>query len=141
MDGFIDIIIIGGVIVLIVVRIIDFLRKLSARFSAQIEQAANTTPKPDIEQRSEPYEKQEKTRTIVAPELTYELKIARENKSRQKAKQTAEKNSTSSANKAASKIVANEAKSDINNENAEFDLRQAIIYSEIMKPKYNDEDI
>ena len=141
MDGFIDIIIIGGVIVLIVVRIIDFLRKLAARFSAQIEQTANTTHEPYSEEREANVQSTETDTTATPkPELTYELKIARENKVRQEAKHSTEKNSTSSS-KASYKKVANEAESDIRNEENEFDLRQAIIYSEIIKPKYDNEEI
>ena len=141
MDGFIDIIIIGGVIVLIVVRIIDFLRKLSARFSAQIEQTANTTHEPYSEKRESTVQSNETDTTATPkPELTYELKIAKENKVRQEAKHSTEKSSTSS-NKTTYKKVANEAESDICNKENEFDLRQAIIYSEIMRPKYGDEEI
>ena len=140
MGSLIDIIIIGGVIVLIVVRIMAFLRRLSARFSTEIEQTAKATQESGSEEKRS-YGKEVVTGTSATPELTYELKIARENKSRQRAKQTAEKNSTPSAGKAIGNKIANEVKSDSANEGGEFDLRQAIIYSEIMKPKYSDEEI
>ena len=139
MGSLIDIIIIGGVIVLIVVRIMAFLRRLSARFSTKIEQTAKATQESGSEEKRS-YGKEVVTGTSATPELTYELKIARENKSRQRAKQTAEKNSTPS-DKAIGNKIANEVKSDSANEGGEFDLRQAVIYSEIMKPKYSDEEI
>ena len=136
MGSFIDIIIIGGVIVLFIVRIMKFLRKLGARLSAQVEQPAITTQESNSDKKM-----YDNSNTTATPELIYELNIAQENKTRKKAKATTEKESERSGQKAASNRRRNKEESDISNEGEEFDLRQAIIYSEIMKPKYSDEEI
>ena len=136
MGSFIDIIIIGGVIVLFIVRIMEFLRKLGARLSAQVEQPAITTQESNGDKKM-----YDNSNTTATPELTYELNIAQENKSRKKAKPSTENESERFNQKATSNIRRNKEESDISNEGEEFDLRQAIIYSEIMKPKYSDEEI
>lgn len=136
MGSFIDIIIIGGVIVLFIVRIMEFLRKLGARLSARVEQPAITTQESNSDKKM-----YDNSNTTATPELTYELKIAKENKARKKAKPSTENESERFNQKATSNRRRNKEESDISNEGEEFDLRQAIIYSEIMKPKYSDEEI
>ncbi|MBQ5635886.1 MAG: hypothetical protein IIV10_06200 [Alistipes sp.] len=136
MGSFIDIIIIGGVIVLFIVRIMKFLRKLGARLSAQVEQPAITTQESNSDKKM-----YDNSNTTATPELTYELNIAQVNKSRKKAKPSTENESERFNQKATSNRRRNKEESDISNEGEEFDLRQAIIYSEIMKPKYSDEEI
>ena len=136
MGSFIDIIIIGGVIVLFVARIMEFLRKLGARLSAQVEQPAITTQESNSDKKM-----YDNSNTTATPELTYELNIAQVNKSRKKAKPSTENESERFNQKATSNRRRNKEESDISNEGEEFDLRQAIIYSEIMKPKYSDEEI
>ena len=136
MGSFIDIIIIGGVIVLFIVRIMKFLRKLGARLSAQVEQPAITTQESNSDKKM-----YDNSNTTATPELTYELNIAQVNKSRKKAKPSTENESERFNQKATSNRRRNKEESDISNEDEEFDLRQAIIYSEIMKPKYSDEEI
>ena len=136
MGSFIDIIIIGGVIVLFVARIMEFLRKLGARLSAQVEQPAITTQESNSDKKM-----YDNSNTTATPELTYELNIAQVNKSRKKAKPSTENESERFNQKAPSNRRRNKEESDISNEGEEFDLRQAIIYSEIMKPKYSDEEI
>ena len=136
MGSFIDIIIIGGVIVLFIVRIMKFLRKLGARLSAQVEQPAITTQESNSDKKM-----YDNSNTTATPELTYELNIAQVNKSRKKAKPSTENESERFNQKATSNRRRNKEESDISNAGEEFDLRQAIIYSEIMKPKYSDEEI
>ena len=136
MGSFIDIIIIGGVIVLFIVRIMKFLRKLGARLSAQVEQPAITTQESNSDKKM-----YDNSNTTATPELTYELNIAQVNKSRKKSKPSTENESERFNQKATSNRRRNKEESDISNEGEEFDLRQAIIYSEIMKPKYSDEEI
>ena len=136
MGSFIDIIIIGGVIVLFIVRIMEFLRKLGARLSAQVEQPAITTQESNSDKKM-----YDNSNTTATPELTYELNIAQVNKSRKKAKPSTENESERFNQKATSNRRRNKEESDISNAGEEFDLRQAIIYSEIMKPKYSDEEI
>ena len=124
MGSFIDIIIIGGVIVLFIVRIMKFLRKLGARLSAQVEQPAITTQESNSDKKM-----YDNSNTTATPELTYELNIAQVNKSRKKAKPSTENESERFNQKATSNRRRNKEESDISNEGEEFDLRQAIIYS------------
>ncbi|MBQ7856908.1 MAG: hypothetical protein IJ348_07840 [Alistipes sp.] len=167
---YIDILIIGGVVIIFASRVVTFLRRVAARLNAATSRGEgdNTTeaemmpqadaeviitarpvaewldmpsPTPPTTLSSTPTTTFSQTST-AAPELTYELEVAMEAQARRRAKQKSIDNPPlAKKERRKPKELKGQERGIATEMEEDFDLRKAIIYSEIMRPKYIDDEI